>query len=102
LRRANLGLTMGSCTPVGSFVATLTIGAMFAIMTGTREGLAPMAEEKPVETTSAAARPTPDEVAALMNAAIATARAEGIAVPPDLARKTFAVTRKLARGRNAG
>ena len=44
----------------------------------------------------------PDEVAALMNAAIATARAEGIAVPPDLARKTFAVTRKLARGRDAG
>jgi hypothetical protein len=35
-------------------------------------------------------------VAALMNAAIATARAEGIAVPPDLARKTFAATRKLA------
>lgn len=97
---ANLGLTMGSCTLVGSFVAALTIGAMFAIMTGT--GLAPMAEEKPVETTSAAARPTPDEVAALMNAAIATARAEGIAIPPDLARKTFAVTRKLARGRNAG
>ena len=36
------------------------------------------------------------------NAAIATARAEGIAVPPDLARKTFAVTRKLARWRDAG
>ncbi len=42
------------------------------------------------------------DVAALMNAAIATARAEGIAVPPDLARKTFAVTRKLAQGRDAG
>jgi hypothetical protein len=57
-----------------------------------------MAEDKPVETTSAA-RPTPDEVLALMNAAIATARAEGIAVPPDLARKTFAMTRKLKRAR---
>jgi hypothetical protein len=97
---AGLGVTMGACTPVGSFVAALTIGAMCA--TGTGEGLAPMAEDKPVETTSAAARPTPDEVAALMNAAIATARAEGIAVPPDLARKTFAVTRKLARGSDAG
>ena len=55
-----------------------------------------MAEDEPVETTSAAARPTPDEAAALMNAAIAAALAEGIAIPPDLARKTFAVTRKLA------
>jgi hypothetical protein len=35
-------------------------------------------------------------VAALMEAAIASARAEGIAVPPDLARKTFAAIRKLA------
>jgi hypothetical protein len=78
---------------------------MYAIMTGTGEGLAPMAEDEPVETTSAAARPTPDEVVALMNAAIAVARAEGIAVPPDLERKTFAATRKLAmraRGRDAG
>jgi hypothetical protein len=91
-------MTIGSCILVGSFVATLTIGAMCATMTG--EGLALMAEDKPVETTSAAARPTPDEVAALMNAAIATARAEGVAVPPDLARKTFAVTRKLARERD--
>jgi hypothetical protein len=66
-----------------------------------REGLAPMSEDEPVETTPAA-RLTPDEVAALMNAAIALARSEGIAVPPDLARKTFAVTRKLARGRDAG
>ena len=49
-----------------------------------------MAEDEPVEMTSAAVRPTPGEVAALMEAAIATARAEGIAVPPDLARKTFA------------
>jgi hypothetical protein len=67
--------------------------------------LALMAEDEPVETTSAAARLTPDDVAALMNAAIATARAEGIAVPPDLARRTFAVTRKLAmraRRRDAG
>jgi hypothetical protein len=55
-----------------------------------------MADDEPVETTSAAARMTSDEVAALMNAAIAAAQAEGIAVPPDLARKTFAVTRKLA------
>jgi len=55
-----------------------------------------MADDEPVETTSAATRMTPDEVAALMNAAIAAARTEGIAVPPDLARKTFAVTRKLA------
>jgi hypothetical protein len=74
---------------------------MCAIVTGTGEGLAPLAEDKPVETTSAA-RLTPDEVAALMNAAIATARAEGIAVPPDLARKTFVLTRKLSRGRDAG
>jgi hypothetical protein len=55
-----------------------------------------MAEEEPVETTTAAARPTPGEVAAQMNAAIATARAEGIAVSPDLASKTFAAPRKLA------
>ena len=102
LRRCRFGRDQGPCTPVGRFVAALTIGAMCGIMTGTGEGLAPMAEDEPVETTSAAARPTPDEVAALMNAAIATARAEGIAVPPDLARKTFAVTRKLARGRDAG
>jgi hypothetical protein len=37
---------------------------------------------------SPAARPTPGEVAA---------RVEGVAVPPDLARETFAVTRALAR-----
>jgi hypothetical protein len=70
-------------------------------MTGSGEGLAPMSEDEPVETTPAA-RLTPDEVAALMNAAIATARAEGIAVPLDLARKTFAATRKLIRGRDVG
>ena len=70
-------------------------------MTGSGEGLAPMSEDKPVETTPAA-RLTPAEVVALMNAAIATARAEGIAVPPDLARETFAVTRKLLRWRDAG
>jgi hypothetical protein len=74
-------------------VAALTIGAVCATMTGTGEGLTPMAEDEPVKTTSAAA---PGEVAALMEAAIAAARAEGIAVPPDLARKTFAATRKLA------
>ncbi len=56
-----------------------------------------MAEDEPVAPKSPAARPTPGEVAALMNKAIETARAEGIAVPPDLARKTFAVTRTLAR-----
>jgi hypothetical protein len=64
-----------------------------------------MSEDELIETMSAAARPAPGEVAALMNAAIAAARAEGIAVPPDLARKTFAATRKLAalaRGRDAG
>ena len=71
-------------------------------MTGTGEGLAPMSEDELVETTSAAARLTPGDVAALMNAAIAAARAAGIAVPPDLARKTFAATRKLERGRDAG
>jgi len=37
-----------------------------------------MAEDEPVETTSAATRPTPGEVAALMNVAIATAWAEGV------------------------
>jgi len=86
-------------------MAALTIGTVCATMTGTGEGLAPMAEDEPVEMTSAAARPTSGEVAALMNSAIATARAEGIAVPPDLARKTFAATRKLAalaRRRDAG
>jgi hypothetical protein len=57
-----------------------------------------MSEDEPVETTPAA-RLTPDEVAALMEAAIAAARAEGIAVPPDLARKSFVVTRNLARSR---
>jgi len=35
-----------------------------------------MAEDEPVETTSAAARSTPGEVAAVMEAAIAAARAE--------------------------
>jgi hypothetical protein len=72
-------------------------------MTRNGEGLAPMSEDEPVETTPAA-RLTPDEVVALMNGAIATARAEGIAVPPDVARKTFAATRRLARarGRDAG
>ena len=60
-----------------------------------------MAEEELPKTMPLAAYPKPDEVAALMNAAIAAARAEGVAVPPDLARKTFAVTRKLARRRNA-
>jgi hypothetical protein len=64
----------------------------------TREGLAPMSEDEPVETTQAA-RLTPDDGLTLMNAAIATARAEGIAVPPDLARKTFVLRRKLARAR---
>ncbi len=58
--------------------------------------MALMVEHEPVETTSAAARPTPDEVVALMNAAIAVAREEGINVPPDLARRTFAMTRRLA------
>ncbi len=58
-----------------------------------------MVEDEPVDTTSGAARPTPDEVAALMNATIEAARAEGIAIPPDLARKTFAVTRKLAQAK---
>jgi hypothetical protein len=62
-----------------------------------------MSEDEPVET-KPAARLAPDEVVPLMEAAIATARAEGIAVPPDLARKTFAATRRLgrARGRDAG
>jgi hypothetical protein len=55
-----------------------------------------MAENELGETKSAAARPTLGEVTAMMNAVIETARTEGIAVPPDLARKTFAVTRKLA------
>ncbi len=58
-----------------------------------------MAEDEPVATKPAAARPTPDEVLALMNSAIETARAEGIAVPPDLTRRTFVSTRKLARAR---
>jgi hypothetical protein len=66
-------------------VTALTIGSICATMTW--EGLASMSEDEPVETTPAA-RPTLDEVVALMNAAIATARAEGIAVPPELARKT--------------
>ncbi len=61
-----------------------------------------MAEDQPVARKSPAARPTPGEVAALMNKAIAAARAEGIAVPPDLVRKTFAVTRTLARLARAG
>jgi len=60
-----------------------------------------MAEEEVLKTTSVAGHPKPDEAVALMNAALAAARAEGVAVPPDLARKTFALTRKLARRRNA-
>jgi hypothetical protein len=74
------------------------IEAACAIMIWTGEGLAPMSEDEPVETTQAA-RLTADEVLALMNAAIATARAEGIPVPPDVARKTFAATLWLARAR---
>jgi hypothetical protein len=58
-----------------------------------------MSDDEPVETTPAT-RLTPDDVLELMNAAIATARAEGIAVPPDLARRTFAATRGLARTRD--
>jgi hypothetical protein len=57
-----------------------------------------MSEDEPVETTPTT-RLTPDDVVALMNAAIASARADGIAVPADLARKTFAATRRLARAR---
>jgi hypothetical protein len=56
----------------------------------------PLPEDEPVGKTAAPARPTPGKVAALMEVAIATALAEGIAVPPDLARRTLAVTRKLA------
>jgi hypothetical protein len=55
----------------------------------------PIRRCEPVETTSAAARPTFGEVAALMEATIAAERAEDIAVPPDLTHKTFALTRKL-------
>jgi hypothetical protein len=68
---------------------------MTMTMTMTGDGLAPMSENEPVERTSVA-RLTPDEVVTLMNAAIATTRAEGIAIPPDLVRKTFAATRTLA------
>jgi hypothetical protein len=58
-----------------------------------------MSEDEPVETTPTT-RLTHDVVLELMNAAIATAHAEGIAVPPDLARRTFAATRRLARARD--
>ncbi len=64
-----------------------------------------MTENEPVAPKSPAARPTPGEIAALMNKAITAARAECIAVPPDLGLKTFAVTRELAalaRERGAG
>jgi hypothetical protein len=63
-----------------------------------------MSEDKPRKTKSGAARPTPMDVVRLMNAALETARAEGIAIPPDLERRTFAVTRKieaLTRGRSS-
>jgi hypothetical protein len=60
-----------------------------------------MAKEESPKTTSVAAHPKLDEVVALMNAAIAAARTEGVAIPPDLARKTFAATRELARRRDA-
>ncbi len=56
-----------------------------------------MAEDEPAAPKSLPTRPTLAEVAARMNAVIAAAREAGIAVPPDLARKTFAVSRKLAR-----
>ncbi len=56
-----------------------------------------MAEDEPVAAKSLPARPTVAEVAARMNAVIVAAREAGIPVPPDLARKTFAVSRKLAR-----
>jgi len=56
-----------------------------------------MSEDKPGNTTSGAARPTPMEVVRLMNAALDAARDAGIAIPPDLERRTFAVTRKLER-----
>jgi hypothetical protein len=56
-----------------------------------------MAEDEPVAAKSLPARPTLAEVAARMNAVIVAAREAGIPVPPDLARKTFVVSRKLAR-----
>ena len=49
-----------------------TIGAMTAIMIGTEKGVAAMSDEEPVETTPVNARPTLDEVAALIKAAVAT------------------------------
>ncbi len=56
-----------------------------------------MAEDEPVAPESPRARPTVAEVAAQMNAVIVAARKAGLPVPPDLARKTFVVSRKLAR-----
>ena len=56
-----------------------------------------MAEDEPIVAKPLPARPTLAEVAARMNAAIVAAREAGIPVPPDLARKTFVVSRKLAR-----
>ena len=56
-----------------------------------------MAEDEPIAAKPLRARPTLLEVVARMNAVIAAAREDGIAVPPDLARKTFVVSRKLAR-----
>ena len=56
-----------------------------------------MAEDEPIVAKPLPARPTLLEVVARMNAVIAAAREDGIPVPPDLARKTFVVSRKLAR-----
>ena len=56
-----------------------------------------MAEDEPIAAKPLRARPTLLEVVARMNAVIAAAREDGIPVPPDLARKTFVVSRKLAR-----
>lgn len=64
-------------------------------MTKTAQGLPPKPQDEPADTTSAPAWPTLAKVAALMEAAIAPAPAKGIAVPPDLARGTFAGPHKL-------
>jgi hypothetical protein len=67
---------------------------MRAAMSG--GGLASMTEDGSAQKKIGAVRVTPDEMAARMNAVLEAARSEGIAIPPDLARRTFAVTRRLA------
>jgi hypothetical protein len=78
------------------------IGATRATITRDLEGLAPPDEDEPVARKSPACAAEAWRGGGADEQGVAAARAEGITGPSDLARKAFAVTRKLARERGAG